>query len=72
MEPISKTTATVEMEEFTYDNVIVRNFAIASIVFGIVGMLVGVLIAFQLAFRPSILTFRILPLVDYDHCTPTP
>ena len=50
MEPISKTTSTVDMEEFQYDNTIVRNFAIASIVFGIVGMLVGVLIAFQLAF----------------------
>ncbi len=50
MEPISKTTSAVEMEEFEYDNTIVRNFAIASIVFGIVGMLVGVLIAFQLAF----------------------
>ncbi len=68
MEPISKTTATVEMEEFTYDNTIVRNFAIASIVFGIVGMLVGVLIAFQLAipalnFDISYTTFgRLRPL----------
>ncbi len=50
MEPISKATSTVDMEEFEYDNTIVRNFAIASIVFGIVGMLVGVIIAFQLAF----------------------
>ncbi|MFN8345804.1 MAG: cytochrome-c oxidase, cbb3-type subunit I [Spirosomataceae bacterium] len=50
MEPITKTTSTVAMEEFEYDNTIVRNFALASIVFGIVGMLVGVIIAFQLAF----------------------
>ncbi len=31
-----------------YDNRIVRNFAIATLVWGVVGMLVGVLIAFQL------------------------
>ncbi len=57
-----------KMEQFSYDNGIVRKFAIASVVFGIVGMLVGLLLAFQFVF-PSLnfetpwLTFgRIRPL----------
>ncbi len=37
-----------QVEKFNYDNKIVRNFIIATVVFGIVGMLVGLLIAFQL------------------------
>jgi cytochrome c oxidase cbb3-type subunit I/II len=36
------------LEYFEYDNKIVRNFALASIIFAIVGMLVGLLIAVQL------------------------
>ena len=57
-----------KMEQFSYDNGIVKKFAIASVVFGIVGMLVGLLLAFQFVF-PSAnfetpwLTFgRIRPL----------
>ena len=38
----------MQTEKFQYDNRIVRNFAIATMVFGIVGMLVGLLIAIQL------------------------
>ena len=38
------------VEHFSYDNSIVRKFAIASIIFGVIGMLVGVLIALQLIF----------------------
>jgi len=38
----------MQPEKFYYDNKIVRNFAIATIVWGIVGMLVGLLIAVQL------------------------
>lgn len=41
------------LESFSYDNKIVRNFAWATIVFGIIGMLVGAIIAFQLVF-PSL------------------
>ncbi|MDL5045474.1 cbb3-type cytochrome c oxidase subunit I [Oscillatoria amoena NRMC-F 0135] len=37
-----------QVEKFNYDNRIVRNFIIATVVFGIVGMTVGLLIAFQL------------------------
>jgi cytochrome c oxidase cbb3-type subunit I/II len=38
------------MEHFEYDNRIVRNFALASVIFGIVGMTVGLLVALQLVF----------------------
>ncbi len=38
----------MKIEQFSYDNTMVRNFAIATVVWGIIGMLVGVLIAFQL------------------------
>jgi cytochrome c oxidase cbb3-type subunit I/II len=38
------------VETFSYDNKIVRNFAYASIVFGVIGMLVGILAALQLVF----------------------
>jgi cytochrome c oxidase cbb3-type subunit I/II len=39
-------------EKFHYDNKIVRNFALATIVWGIVGMTIGLLIAMQL-FKPA-------------------
>ncbi|MBI1307375.1 MAG: cytochrome-c oxidase, cbb3-type subunit I [Bacteroidetes bacterium] len=42
----------MQKEQFSYDNTIVRNFAIATMVWGIVGMLVGVIIATQL-FEPA-------------------
>ncbi|TAD94313.1 MAG: cytochrome C oxidase Cbb3, partial [Bacteroidetes bacterium] len=38
------------MESFYYDNKIVKAFAFATILWGVVGMLVGVLAAFQLAY----------------------
>ncbi|MGI4729765.1 MAG: cytochrome-c oxidase, cbb3-type subunit I [Janthinobacterium lividum] len=40
------------LEKFNYDNKIVRNFAIATIVWGIIGMTVGLIIAMQL-FKPG-------------------
>jgi cytochrome c oxidase cbb3-type subunit I/II len=40
----------MEMQQFHYDNKIVRNFIYASIVFGVVGMLVGLLLAFMFMF----------------------
>ncbi|MFN3952688.1 MAG: cytochrome-c oxidase, cbb3-type subunit I [Thermaurantimonas sp.] len=40
----------MEMERFNYDNRTVRDFMIAAIVFGIVGMLVGLTVALQLVF----------------------
>ena len=60
--------ATVELDEFQYDNKIVRNFAIATILFGLIGMLVGLLAALQLVFPdlnmdlPYLTFSRIRPL----------
>ncbi len=39
-----------QIEKFSYDNAIVRKFAIASVAFGIIGMLVGLIAALQLVF----------------------
>lgn len=58
----------MENETFRYDNNIVRKFAIASMLFGLIGMLVGLVAALQLVdpmfnFLTSWLTFgRIRPL----------
>jgi cytochrome c oxidase cbb3-type subunit I/II len=38
------------LERFSYDNTIVRNFIVATVIFGIIGMLVGLTIALQLVF----------------------
>jgi cytochrome c oxidase cbb3-type subunit I/II len=48
--------ATRLMEKFFYDNVIVRNFAYATVIWGIVGFLVGLIIAIKLVF-PDFLGF---------------
>jgi len=40
----------MEIEQFKYDNKIVKKFAYATIIWGIIGMLVGLLVALQLSF----------------------
>lgn len=45
--PVSRELA-VEIERFSYDNQIVKNFAYASIFWGVIGMLVGLMAAIQL------------------------
>lgn len=58
----------MQLETFNYDNKIVRNFGIATIIWGIVGMSVGLLVAVQLVwpfmnFETPFTTFgRIRPL----------
>lgn len=47
---LTQSTSSGVVEKFSYDNAIVRNFGIATIVFGLIGMLVGLLVAFQLVF----------------------
>lgn len=42
----------MQLEKFQYDNRIVRNFGIATVLWGIIGMTVGLLVAFQL-FKPE-------------------
>ncbi|MEY3399469.1 MAG: hypothetical protein RL220_2063, partial [Bacteroidota bacterium] len=39
-----------QIEKFQYDNKIVKQFAYATALWGIVGMLVGVIAAFQLVY----------------------
>ena len=56
----------------TYNYTVVRQFAVMTIVWGIVGMLVGVVIAAQLAWaRRSTSTSRGLPTGGSARCTPT-
>lgn len=57
----------MELEKFSYDNKIVRNFALATIIWGFIGMLVGVLIATQL-FHPQ-LSFNI-PFLTFGRIRP--
>ena len=57
----------MEIQTFSYDNRIVRNFGIATLLWGAVGMLVGVLIAFDLVF-PS-LNFN-LPFTTFGRIRP--
>ncbi len=40
---------TVKIEQFSYDDAIVRKFTLVTLIWGVVGMLVGVIIALQLA-----------------------
>ena len=57
----------MELEKFSYDNKIVKSFAIATIFWGIVGMVVGLLIASQL-FLPG-LNFN-LPFTTFGRIRP--
>jgi cytochrome c oxidase cbb3-type subunit I/II len=57
----------MELEKFSYDNGIVRKFTFATILWGVVGMLVGVLIATQL-FAPD-LNFQI-PFLTFGRLRP--
>jgi len=49
-ETITNPSNTGNVEHFEYDNDIVRKFIIASMVFGVIGMLVGLTVALQFAF----------------------
>ncbi len=42
----------MQLEKFSYDNKIVRDFGLATLIWGIIGMTVGLLVAMQL-FKPS-------------------
>jgi cytochrome c oxidase cbb3-type subunit I/II len=57
----------MELEKFSYDNGIVRKFTFATMLWGVVGMLVGVLIASQL-FAPA-LNFQI-PFLTFGRIRP--
>jgi cytochrome c oxidase cbb3-type subunit I/II len=53
-------------EKFSYDNKIVRNFAIATIIWGIVGMLVGLIAALQLTSS----SFDAAPYMNFGRIRP--
>ena len=57
----------MQLEKFSYDNEIVRKFTLATVIWGLVGMLVGLLIATQL-FAPA-LNFNI-PFLTYGRIRP--
>lgn len=69
MKPLMTEADTVEksVERFEYDNTIVRNFGLATLVFGLVGMLVGLIVAFQLVF--PVLNFD-LPYTTFGRIRP--
>jgi cytochrome c oxidase cbb3-type subunit I/II len=57
----------MQLESFQYDNKTVRNFAIATMIWGVVGMLVGLIIALQLVF-PVQLNFQ--PYFNFGRLRP--
>ena len=57
----------MSMDTFHYDNKIVRNFGIAALAFGVIGFLVGLIIALKL-FLPNFLGF--IPELSYGRLRP--
>jgi cytochrome c oxidase cbb3-type subunit I/II len=55
------------LEKFQYDNKIVRNFAYATIIWGIVGMLVGLWVALELVFPK---TLNVQPFFNFGRLRP--
>lgn len=55
------------MEQYKYDNRIVRNFTLASMIWGIVGMLVGLIVAIQIYFPEANLG---LPYTSFGRLRP--
>jgi cytochrome c oxidase cbb3-type subunit I/II len=62
-----ETTSEKRIEHFEYDNAIVRNFGLATLIFGLIGMLVGLIVAFQLVF--PVLNFD-LPFTTFGRIRP--
>jgi cytochrome c oxidase cbb3-type subunit I/II len=71
--PLMATTANAapesptRVERFEYDNTIVRDFAVATAIFGVVAFLVGLIVALKLVF-PNLLGF--IPLLTYGRLRP--
>ena len=58
------------IEQFQYDNRIVRAFGMASFIFGIVGMLVGLILAFQLIYPALNLSQYGIPVTTFGRLRP--
>jgi len=56
----------VNKQRIVYNDRVVRDFVVASIIFGIVGMLVGAIVALQLAFWPA----NIEPILSFGRLRP--
>ncbi|MCB0480790.1 MAG: cytochrome-c oxidase, cbb3-type subunit I [Flavobacteriales bacterium] len=60
----------MELERFEYDNSIVKKFLVATVVFGIVGMLVGLIVASQLAFADFFNDNLLIKYLSYGRLRP--
>ncbi len=61
----------MSLETFYYDNNIVRKFSIATVIWGVIGMLVGVISSFSVIYtRTKLRLYLILLLVELDPYTP--
>ena len=58
--------AATRLESFSYDDAIVRKFLFATILWGVVGMLVGVIIAIQMAYPAS----NVAPYLTFGRLRP--
>ncbi len=58
-----------QVEEFRYDDAIVRKFVAATLIWGFVGMLVGVILAFQMAIPTLVQSFPSLSFLDFLYDT---
>ena len=56
----------METQRIVYNDKVVRQFIWASVLFGIVGMLVGIVIALQLAFWPA----NLPPILSFGRLRP--
>lgn len=60
----------MSLEKFSYDNKTVRNFLYATTIFGLVGMIVGLTVALQLAFPEWFRTTLNLPVLTFGRLRP--
>ena len=58
-----------KIESFSYDNAIVKNFAFATILWGVVGMLVGLIVAIQLIWPAANLS-EVTPMFTFGRLRP--
>ncbi|MDX1908794.1 MAG: cytochrome-c oxidase, cbb3-type subunit I [Bacteroidia bacterium] len=72
LEPLtlnSPGTAAPQVDRFRYDNAIVRNFAIASVAWGLAGMLVGLIAALEMV-MPSLFLWDGIPFLSFGRIRP--
>ncbi len=60
----------MELQKFSYDNKIVKNFAYATIIWGIIGMIVGLTVALQLAFPEFFNDYLGFPILSFGRIRP--